>query len=312
MPLVSICIPAYNCAGFIAETMDCLFNQTYKAVEIILVNDGSTDETLTLLKEKIRAGVFLIDQPNLGASAARNAAYQQASGEFIIFFDADDYIGPDFIELQMRKIRELDNAVVLSAWGRFYRSDHETFALNKCPVEEMTFPEWIGYYWLNGNPMTNPGRAIIPRALLEAGGLWNEQLSLNDDFEFFTRIFLQAKKIIFNQDALFYYRSGVSGLSGTRGVAADHSYYRSVELAVDQVLAVYGTKPALREACANIWQLFVYSIYPHSSDLTQKAELKIKSLGGASLPFPSGRVTRLLSHLIGWKAAAKIRSFFNR
>lgn len=89
LPLVSVIVPAYNCAKYIPETLSSIFEQDYPDVEIIVVNDGSKDDTLELLKT-YRDRIVLIDQQNTGAPGARNAGMRVARGEFISFCDSDD------------------------------------------------------------------------------------------------------------------------------------------------------------------------------------------------------------------------------
>src|SRR5579872_6727239 len=90
-PLVSICIPAYNAARYIDATLGSMLNQTYKNIEIIIVNDGSTDETPRVLaKYAGRDNIHVLHTENRGQCAAANRAYRQAKGEYIKFFDADD------------------------------------------------------------------------------------------------------------------------------------------------------------------------------------------------------------------------------
>ena len=86
---VSVIIPAYNVAPFIVECLDSVYEQTYSNIELIVVNDGSTDETLAMLRDyRVEHGtMILIDQPNRGLSAARNAGLDIASGDFVFFLD---------------------------------------------------------------------------------------------------------------------------------------------------------------------------------------------------------------------------------
>lgn len=308
-PLVSVCIPAYNCGSYIQQSLTCLLKQTYPNFELIVVNDGSSDDTLLIAQSFNDNRIKIIDIENSGAAKARNIAFNNAGGEYIIFFDADDYIGPDFISQQIDKIDHKKNIIVLSAWGRFYNDDIDTFRYDHTPAEDMTFAQWIEYYWYNCNPMTNPGRVIIPTGLIREAGLWNEKLSLNDDMEFFTRIFLKAEKIVFNKNATFYYRSGINGLSGIKGAEAYQSLYNSIALSVKYIMSAYGRQPALLKSCANMWQLFVYDIYPLHSALVKKAQHNINELGGSRLSYPSGKLTAILVRITGWKIAKKIKSY---
>lgn len=109
-PLVSIIIPIYNTEKYIYECLNSLINQSYSHIEIIVVDDGSTDNSLCLLKElsakDSRLKVF--SQPNQGVSAARNLALSKATGTYVMFVDADDWIDPHTIEKCLQAIGDAD------------------------------------------------------------------------------------------------------------------------------------------------------------------------------------------------------------
>ena len=309
MPLVSICVPAYNSQKYIRETLDCLCTQTYRNLEIIVVNDGSTDDTEAIVKSINDERVTLLNEPNGGAAKARNTAYHKANGKYIIFFDADDHIERDFITQQINRINGRKDVVVMALWGRFYNDDLSTFKLNDTPVNEMTFNEWVKFYWYNCNPMTNPGRAIIPVPLIKKAGGWDEELNLYDDLEFFTRIFLQAEKIIFNKNVNLYYRSGVNGLSGIKSPGAYNSSFNAIALSINSVLSAFPHDALLLKSCANMWQLFAYEAFPHNISLFEKACENIKQLQGSDVKYPCGGYTKLLVNIIGWKNTKLLKSY---
>ena len=98
--LVSVIIPAYNVAEYIPFCLDSLISQTYKNLEIICVNDGSTDSTLDIIKEYAEkdSRIILIDKENGGLPSARNAGMNIAKGDYISFVDSDDVVSLDMIE----------------------------------------------------------------------------------------------------------------------------------------------------------------------------------------------------------------------
>ncbi|MCB1873922.1 MAG: glycosyltransferase [Gammaproteobacteria bacterium] len=100
-PLVSVVIPTFNAASFIVETIDSVLKQTYQPIEIIIVDDGSTDNTLELVENKYKDGVIRIGQTNSGPSAARNRGINESSGKYIAFLDADDLWLPGKIASQV-------------------------------------------------------------------------------------------------------------------------------------------------------------------------------------------------------------------
>jgi glycosyltransferase involved in cell wall biosynthesis len=99
-PLVSVVVPTYNCARFLPEALESAFAQTYQPVEIVVVDDGSTDGSMDLLSG-YGSRVRLLRQPNQGVSAARNHGIRESRGEFVAFLDADDLWTPDKLEKQM-------------------------------------------------------------------------------------------------------------------------------------------------------------------------------------------------------------------
>ena len=307
-PLVSVCVPAYNCELFIEQTISGICEQTYLNIEIIIVNDGSTDRTTEIIERFKDERITVVNTSNGGASKARNIAFEHSVGDLIIFFDGDDYIESDFITKQVELIITHKNSVVLSAWGRFYENNINTFVEEHTPKKSMLFNEWIQFYWYNCNPMTNPGRAIIPRATVLKVGLWNEELSLNDDLEFFTRIFLNSEKIIFNTKSKFYYRSGIKGLSSKIGNEAYRSLYESVIQSINAVISFYGKDKKIMLGCANMLQSFIYLTYPQQKYLLKKANDKINDLTKPTYKFQAGGFTEILVYTFGWKLTKRIKS----
>ncbi len=108
-PLVSVVIPAFNASTYIERTLRSVMRQTYAALEIVVVNDGSTDHTAKLV-EQIAASdsrIRLLSTPNRGVAAARNTGIEASSGRFVAFLDADDLWHPTKIEKQVNALKRL-------------------------------------------------------------------------------------------------------------------------------------------------------------------------------------------------------------
>lgn len=114
-PLVSVIIPAYNAAGNITKLLHNILSQTYNHLEVIVINDGSTDQTSNLVAEiaKTDTRVILLDQSNQGVSSARNHGLELTNGEYIIFVDADDSIRPDMISVMLRSATEHPDSLIV-------------------------------------------------------------------------------------------------------------------------------------------------------------------------------------------------------
>lgn len=311
-PLISVCIPAYNCEKYVGEAIRSVLNQSYSSLEVIVINDGSTDDTLNHIFNIKDERVKCITTTNKGAAAARNLAFENSKGEYLIFFDADDLLPAEFIQKLVTRTSWRNDVIVLSSWGRFYNDDISTFKKETIPYNEMRIEDWVNTYWYQGTPMTAPGRAIIPKQLMEQSGLWNEELSLNDDLEFYTRLFIKADKILFCNDTQLYYRSGIGGLSGHKSDEAYRSLYRSISLSIDHVLQKIGDDSQIKQSCANLLQGFIHELYPHHQELVDQAQKQMQKLGTADLKFMAGGITKIMVSFLGWKLTKRLKSFLGK
>src|SRR5437016_1008248 len=119
--LVSILVPAYNAEKWIAATIKSALGQTWSNKEIIVVDDGSTDQTVAVARRFESNGVRVITTSNQGAAAARNRAFSLSRGDYIQWLDADDLLSPDKIEKQMQAAEKVGNhrTLLSSGWGYF-------------------------------------------------------------------------------------------------------------------------------------------------------------------------------------------------
>lgn len=302
-PLVSIIIPAYNSEKYIADTLRSVIAQTYQNLEIIVVDDASTDATLQVLEAMdINKPITVIKkEKNSGAAASRNLGYKHSKGSLIKFLDADDLISPEMIANQVALAVD-DNNIISAQWGRFLNDDVSTFKLRpeEC-WQTMPSDEWMCASWKNAQAMTNPGIFLIPKKLINAVGLWDETLSLLDDTEYFARTILAAEKVIFSSNSTLYYRSGINNsLSRTKTREGFESAFTAIEKA-SLALLNQRNDAATKLACANTWQSFIYDLYPDHSDIISKAEVYSKQLPRPDLPFPSGGYTKMLLYVFNWK-----------
>jgi len=307
-PLVSICMPAYNAGKYIAGTIHSIVNQSYKNWELIIVNDGSTDNTADELEKIKNHNIKIFHQENGGQSNAANKAFSFAKGELIKFMDADDLVSANFVEAQVKLLGGKKDSVVSAAWGRFYSDDLSTFKLTREQVScNLPGHEWLVQSWKNASSMMQCALWLIPRNILEKSGLWDETLSLINDFEFFTRVLLNSKEVLFEETAVLYYRSGISGsLSGTKSVKSIASAFKSIDQATKNLYKVRMDKEA-RLSCANTWQEFIYMVYPRYRAIIAEAEKRVEYFGGSDLPYRAGGLSRLLLILFNWKIVKHLK-----
>lgn len=124
MPLVSIILPSYNYASFIAEAVESVLRQTHSNIEVIIVDDGSTDDTADVAARLVKqdARIVYIRQSNQGPSVARNTGMQKAKGEFILFLDADDISPPQKIQAHLEHFVQVPDADISYGRSRYFLS----------------------------------------------------------------------------------------------------------------------------------------------------------------------------------------------
>lgn len=311
-PLVSICMPAYNAEAYIAQAINSLLAQSYENIEIIIINDGSTDGTTGILNSYQQPNIKIFHQANKGQCAAANLAFHHSTGEYIKFMDADDLISADFIKNQVHVLNNNRNQVASASWGRFYNDDLNSFKLNPEPVwKDMKPIDWLVESFWNGANMMQCALWLIPREILHKSGLWNERLSLINDFDFFIRVLLTAEEIKFTSDAILYYRSGIeNSLSKQKSRKAHESAFLSTKLGIEYLLAAENSN-RVRKIAADNMRMWSYEFYPRHMDLYHKSEEIIKSLGGSSFEFPAGGITANLVRVLGWKLTKRIKQLLN-
>jgi glycosyltransferase involved in cell wall biosynthesis len=310
-PLVSVCIPSYNSKSYLGETILCLLNQTYQNLEIIVVDDGSTDGTADFLESLADNRIRYLVQANKGAAAARNVAYRLSSGDFVKFLDADDLLSAASIESQLRRIVNEPGSVASGKWGRFFAADASDFTLAPEKIwKDVEAVEWLVSSLVeSGSNMVQPGIFLIPRNIIELAGPWNEELSLVDDFEYMTRVLCRANRILFCEEAVLFYRSGLlTNLSAKKSAAHMKSAYDAVHLAT-RVILDRRNDPRSRLACANAYQRWAYQFYPYYRTLCNNAEQEIMKLGGSSINLGGGKMYLFLNSLTGWKMAKRLKMF---
>jgi glycosyltransferase involved in cell wall biosynthesis len=208
-PLVSIIIPCYKQAEYLAAAIDSALAQTYAPVEVLVVNDGSPDDT-----DKVARGygerIVYVERPNGGLSAARNTGIARARGRYLKFLDADDYLHPEQLAWQMEQLAGREDAVALTA-TRLFRDGRPEEFLDHIPQATTLLPDllrrddWGGTHaWL------------FPAPLVRAVGGFDESVRFAEDWEFFARLGLSGAQLLVDHRIGCYYRQRAGSMSANR------------------------------------------------------------------------------------------------
>ncbi len=310
-PLISILIPAFNAEQWIAETLESAVGQTWERKEIIVVDDGSRDQTLAIARQFSSKGVSIVTQDNQGASAARNKALSLSLGDYIQWLDADDLLAPDKITRQMEVAEQCGNSRMLlsSAWGRFmHRSNRAEFSptdlwCDLSPVEWLLRKMGEGFYMQTST-------WLVSRELTEAAGTWNTELLGDDDGEYFCRVLLSSDGTRFVQEARVFYRmSGVNRLSYIgRSDRKKEAQFRSMQLHIGYLRSLEESE-RVRAACVRYLQKYLIEFYPERPDIIKKEEQMAADLGGQlAVPQLSWKYT-WIRVIFGWNIAKRAQQF---
>lgn len=208
IPKISLVIPVYNVEKFIKKALDSVLDQTFKDYEVIMVNDGSTDNSLNILKDYANKyeNFHLVDQNNCGQGKARNNAIKVAKGEYIAFLDSDDFLAPDFFEVLYKNATKNDADISCCNYYLYYDKS--------CKKVYMPFTAKTGIY---------SNQVALKKLILDTTFhffLWNKlfkrSLFTENNVTFYDmyfedvatcpKLFYYANKVAFENKPLYYYR----------------------------------------------------------------------------------------------------------
>ena len=310
-PLVSVIIPAYNVSTTLRETLDCVCQQTYSEIEVIVVDDGSIDSTVDVVLNYPDARVSLTRISHRGACAARNAGLAKASGVYVQFLDANDLMDCHKIELQVRELQRSEDSYAISygPWWSFLndaplpRGASLTSGRNHSPSMEWLFISMEKGFYLP------PHCWLLSREVACAAGDWDERLLQNQDGEYFSRVLEIASQVLWVPDAQSYYRKEHMGrINLQQGNQCTRSLILAADLIRDRMLHYLGYNPARRRIISVLYLRILYRIDSTDLEMIDQLWLRIHGLG-----LPDGR-TRvggmrfdLLKRHMGWELAFKMK-----
>lgn len=209
MPRVSVVIPSYNCAAYLPEAVQSVLGQTFRDFEILVVDDGSTDETPELAAAFGRA-VRYIRQANRGLSAARNTGIDRSTGQYISVLDADDLVEPDYLELMLAALDAApDAAAVYCGYRTVDPANRPLFQVKRPPALP---PERLHAALLDGNFIAPPCILVRRDAYAQAGP-FDERLTACEDWDMWLRIAALAPVLPLDR-LLVRYRVRPGSMSG--------------------------------------------------------------------------------------------------
>ncbi|CAL65544.1 glycosyltransferase family 2 protein [Christiangramia forsetii] len=221
-PLVSIIIPCYNNTQYIIEAINSAVNQTYQNIEIIVVDDGSDQETKTIINSLITNIDILITQNNCGLSAARNRGLDKASGKFIQFLDSDDILKPEKIDYSLRKLGNMDqeSCIIISDF-MIFNDKKQRFLPAYVDFKTIDFKfDQILYKW--DENFSIPIHCGLFERNLFNDFRFSEKLRSKEDWVMWVNLFKKEPQVFFVDKPLVIYRVHNGSMTHSLNMFEDH------------------------------------------------------------------------------------------
>lgn len=305
--LVSIIIPAYNVEHVIGDTIRSALNQTWAKKEIIIVDDGSKDNTFKVAKTFESNLVKVISQANRGASAARNAGLRFAQGTYIQWLDGDDLLERDKVACQLESVDNghCSKTLLTSSFRTFYFSYQRSSLCRSVLWQNLSPVDWL-INKFNCNVWMNPATWLVSRKLTELAGPWDERLVRDNDGEYICRVMTVSEAVRFVDKAVSYYRVGNLGsLSTSTSNSACESLLLSLDLCTQYLLSLEDSVRS-RNACLNVVKSWVPFLYPDKKEALLKLKVLASQFGG-DLEAPQVAWKYWLLHkCFGWQVTKRV------
>ncbi len=209
---ISVIVPVYNVENYLRQCMDSIINQSFENLEIICVNDGSTDSSCSILEEYEAKDhrIILVSQENQGVSSARNRGIELSTGEYISFVDPDDYLEKDAFKIASNNLE--NGTIDILSWGYNPFPNPSAWYVNaSSPVNDIYKSDSVNAFF-NGTGSVVVWNKLYKTEMIKKNLLlFNENLKTAEDVEFNMMTFVRASNVKFISDKLYYYRIGREG-----------------------------------------------------------------------------------------------------
>lgn len=232
--LVSVIIPCYNAERWIAEAIESCLNQTYPFIEVIVIDDGSTDRSLEIIKGYANRVIWETGA-NRGGNQARNRGFALSKGEYIQYLDADDYILPEKVERQVHFLEETGLDAVYGDWRHQQHLPNDKVILEDVKVSGKqgdVLAALLSDWWVC------PACLLFRRQAVQQSGGWDETLKAGQDKDFFISAVMSGARIGYQPGCYSIYRRygnvTVSTSSKTRHLESQLLINRKIENRLNQ------------------------------------------------------------------------------
>jgi glycosyltransferase involved in cell wall biosynthesis len=309
--LVSVIITNHNKYPYLIDCVSSVLDQTYKFLEIIVVNDNTTDASNQYLSKLTDCRIRIFNVNFSNAAKSRNFGFDNSKGDFIQYLDADDFISPNKIELQLNSLSMKQNCLSVCKTRAVSKNGSDLGDVCSDLLAERNLVNFICRLYSNtGNVMVQPNAWFFSRSLNLRAGRWNEELTLDDDGEFFCRVILSTDLIIFVDEYLNYYRrfeTKRKNISSIKNHGSIQSAYSSYSLKLNHI---HNSKrfTIIQESqiAGSLFSYLAFEAFGVNCSIYKIAIDRTKLLEIWHEPYVEGFSSKL-SKVIGWRCVKLIK-----
>lgn len=282
MPKVSIIVPLYNKSKYISSTLASIKKQKFRDFEVIIVNDGSTDNSLEIVRENIEgdARFLLVDIQNSGVSNARNTGMKYAKGEWIQFLDGDDLIDEKYLESVIELVEGKDIDIVFTS---FLMIDENKNKVKKVETllegiynQEELCKDFIIHQYKNGFYGYISNKLIRRSSLLKAKAKFPVNISLAEDLDFYVHVYPTVDKVYFSSINSFYYLQTDSNYLNNFSI--DYFSQLKIHLDIKQWFVQVGQYEKYKKTIDKKIGEYVYFVLFHEYEKSKNIEKQFKKV----------------------------------
>jgi len=288
MPIISVIVPAYNAGRTILETIASVQQQTFSDFELIIINDGSTDQTLGLLSTVKDSRIKILSYENGGVSVARNRGMVHAKGEFIAFLDTDDLWTPDKLELQLAALQQNLEAGVVYSWTHFMDEQGKSLHTDK-PV---FYKGNVYAKLLVENFLISGSNPLIRRQALESVGEFEPTLTHGEDWDLYLRLAARWPFAVVPKPQILYRQT--SGSASSKIEVMEKDVLRVIEKAFRAAPLEF--QSLKNQSLANLYQFLAHLYLQRTSNASgaRQAAQKLQTAVRLSPKMLSDKKTQVL------------------
>ncbi len=232
-PLISICIPTYNRSGFLTRSINSALNQSYENYEILIIDDGSTDNTRQIIESFNNSKIRYIYKEHTGIPDTRNRALAEAKGEFILWLDSDDEIFPNILELYIAKLNEQRNLELIYPNLQIIDEEGKQKQILKYQNWNNRQNEALQFALKIGSPFPNAS-SLVKKSIYEEIGNFDLEFKRAQDFDFWVRMLIKRNTIMYHYDTILY--SYYMHKDNVTGLLTDKTNYKYERIIISNIL----------------------------------------------------------------------------